>query len=448
MNTIGTSDALLDMLSTGEANVPNYSCGRKDHLLALVDAAVRDISIQMSTLADTYKVPQITSNIVSAALSDKSQFSFFYRMLPKEGIHYPGIVQLLLHFRWTLIGLFASDTEKGENSMRTLSPMLVRNGICAVISEQISPAGHTAPLRVAISKWRQVNVFVHIVEFFAVWDRIHLFHSTLKSLPEPIEEKVWIIAVLGERKIKRHIFLKYIHSVWIYIFQWKKRPKDSSFEPDLFVQPQFGDQSFLCSFSEDIISVKGRRRCTQKSPLKTKVERNKIWNQYNSYIYSLMNTLAHALNAAYSSISKRRRKEGEERLGTQRLQPWQFHPFLKKNKFCNLSHLKLYLDQNGDVTADLNIVSFIVQSREDPVIKQVGSFERQRFIINPDALSQLRLLNKSLPRSKCVENCHPGFFKQARKGEPVCCYDCIPCPEGTISTQEETGRELIQPHEL
>ncbi|XP_060538364.1 uncharacterized protein LOC132709246 [Pantherophis guttatus] len=147
-----------------------------------------------------------------------------------------------------------------------------------------------------------------------------------------------------------------------------------------------------------------------------------------------MNTLAHALNAAYSSISKRRRKEG---LGTQRLQPWQFHPFLKKNEFRNLSYLKLYLDQNGDVTADLNIVSLIVQSREDPIIKQVGSFERQRLIINPDALSQLRLLNKSLPRSKCVENCHPGFFKQARKGEPVCCYDCIHCPEGTISTQEE-----------
>ncbi|XP_060538380.1 uncharacterized protein LOC132709248 [Pantherophis guttatus] len=148
------------------------------------------------------------------------------------------------------------------------------------------------------------------------------------------------------------------------------------------------------SYAEDIISVKGRRRCTQKSPLKTKVERNWLLYLGNYHVYALINTLAHALNAAYSSISKRRRKEGEEKLGTQRLQPWQFHPFLKKNEFCNLSHMKLYLDQNGDVTADLNIVSFIVQSREDPVRKQVGSFERQRLIINPDALSQLRLLNK------------------------------------------------------
>ncbi|XP_070592606.1 vomeronasal type-2 receptor 26-like [Erythrolamprus reginae] len=57
-NTLGTSDALLDMLSTGEANIPNYSCGMKDNILALLDTADRDVSIQMSTLAGIYKVPQ------------------------------------------------------------------------------------------------------------------------------------------------------------------------------------------------------------------------------------------------------------------------------------------------------------------------------------------------------------------------------------------------------
>ncbi|XP_070790100.1 vomeronasal type-2 receptor 26-like [Pituophis catenifer annectens] len=45
---------------------------------------------------------------------------------------------------------------------------------------------------------------------------------------------------------------------------------------------------------------------------------------------------------------------------------------------------------------------------------------------------------QSLPQSKCVEKCQPGFVKKAREGEPFCCYDCLPCPEGTISTQEET----------
>ncbi|XP_060547156.1 vomeronasal type-2 receptor 26-like [Pantherophis guttatus] len=61
-NTLATSDALLDILSTGETNVPNYSCGKKDNLLALIDGAKRDISIQMSTLVGPYKIPQAKSN--------------------------------------------------------------------------------------------------------------------------------------------------------------------------------------------------------------------------------------------------------------------------------------------------------------------------------------------------------------------------------------------------
>ncbi|XP_060537890.1 vomeronasal type-2 receptor 26-like [Pantherophis guttatus] len=284
-NTLGTSDALLDMLSTGEANVPNYSCGRKDNLLVIVDGADRDISIQISTLVGPYKVAEISNKITSDDLSDKSQFPFSHPMLPKETVLYPGIVQLLLHFGWTLIG---------------------------------------------------------------------------------------------------------------------------------------------------------RRRCTQKVPLETKEEKNRMWIPNEGYTYSVLKILAHALKAA--SKPQRRREKGEERLGTPRLQPWKFHPFLKKKELFNLSLLKVYLDQNGEVAADLKINSRVVLLKEDPINKELGSFERQQLIINQDALSQLKLLNKSLPQSKCVEKCQPGFVKKAREGEPFCCYDCVPCPEGTISTQEDTEK--------
>ncbi|XP_070790267.1 vomeronasal type-2 receptor 26-like [Pituophis catenifer annectens] len=394
----------------------------------------------MSTLGGPYKVLQISFVTDSGVLSDKSQFPFFHRMLPKEGFHYLGIIQVLLHFRWTLIGLFASDTENGENFMRTFTPLLVRNGICVVISQRFPMRAHIASLIDVVSAWRQVNVFVHFIEYVSIWDRILPFHLALMHLPEVIEGKVWIMTGLGVYLLKNHLFLKYIHSIWTFAFQEKKRPKDDVFEYNLFVEPHFEDRSFHCFFSKHVFSAKGRKRCTQKAPLEIQEKKDRIRIKNDPHVYSLIKTLAHTLNVAYSSRSRRRRKESKERLVSPRLEPWQFHPFLKNDEFCNLSQRKLYLDQNRDVAADLSIISWVVLPLEDPVKQQLGTLERQRFVINQDAVSRLKLLNKSLPQSRCTDNCPPGFFKRVQEGKSVCCFDCVPCPEGTISLQEDTEK--------
>ncbi|XP_070592632.1 vomeronasal type-2 receptor 26-like [Erythrolamprus reginae] len=425
LSTLHTSDALLDILSPGEANVPNYNCGSKDNLLAILDGAYREVSIQMSTLVEPYKVPQVTSKFISEALSDKSQFPFFYRMAPQNEIQYPAIVQLLFHFKWTLIGLFASDTENGDHFMRSFTPLLVRNGICVAISQQFSMSRPAEPLRDAISKWRQVNVFVFFTDHSTLLDGISHVHVILEGLPQPIEWKVWIITFFGDLSKKSNKLYEYVHSIWNFVIQEKKY--EDTIRPFIFVEPKFEDQAFHCSFSKHTFSVKGRRRCTQKEPLETQDKTNSIKLEIDPRAYSIIKTLAHALNAAYSS---RKRRNSKEKLVALRLEPWQ------KNEFCNLSDMKLYLDQHGELAADLNIMSWVVIPEEDFMEEQLGSFERQRLIINQYVLLLLKWLNKTLPQSKCVENCLPGFVKRAREREPVCCYDCIPCPEGTFSTRE------------
>lgn len=50
-------------------------------------------------------------------------------MAPRETTLHTGIVQLLLHFQWTWIGLIVSDDD-GENFVQTLTPRLTQNDIC------------------------------------------------------------------------------------------------------------------------------------------------------------------------------------------------------------------------------------------------------------------------------------------------------------------------------
>ncbi|XP_062978051.1 vomeronasal type-2 receptor 26-like [Elgaria multicarinata webbii] len=173
----------------------------------------------------------------------------------------------------------------------------------------------------------------------------------------------------------------------------------------LYKIPQhFGENAFKCSYSKDAWSVKGRTRCTEKEKLEDlsqeDVEGILSLDSYN--IYNSIQAVAHALDAALSSRSKRRVVEHGDRLDLQRLQPWQVHPFLRNPQFYNTSIIDgIYLDKNGELVVNFDMVNWMV-----------------------------------LP-NKCVESCRPGFRKVAQEGRPVCCYACSPCEEGTISTQED-----------
>ncbi|XP_070790359.1 vomeronasal type-2 receptor 26-like [Pituophis catenifer annectens] len=242
-----TSEVMMDLLSTGQENVPNYSCGRQNNLLAVFEETDSELFNYISAMLGTYKIPQINYGVISHIPEQKHHFPFFYRVTPKQEPPHLAIVKLLLHFRWTWIGLAAPDNETGEKFRRTFVPEALKKGL---------------------------------------------------------------------------------------------------------------------------------------------------------------------------------------------------HPFLRNFQIYNFSVNDAYSDENGIPTADFDIMDWAVfpnKSAAGVVIGNIGKEEVSSDIkvsVHESAIIWPTSFNQKAPFSRCTESCLPGYTKLLREGEPLCCYDCSPCMEGTISVQE------------
>ncbi|KAF7218578.1 extracellular calcium-sensing receptor-like [Nothobranchius furzeri] len=132
------------------------------------------------------------------------------------------------------------------------------------------------------------------------------------------------------------------------------------------------------------------------------------------------------------------------------LEPKQVLSKLKTVNFTRNGY-PVSFDANGDSVAFYELVNW--QKSESGAIEPVtvGYYDAslpkgQEFHINRN-ITWIKD-GTQVPVSVCSESCPPGTHKVLQKGKPICCYDCIPCPEGEISNTTDSPDCFPCPSEL
>ncbi|XP_044514877.1 vomeronasal type-2 receptor 26-like [Gracilinanus agilis] len=438
-----TLESSLRWMSGQGQLIPNYSCLWQDQPVAIIGGATSALSVQMGTILELYKFPQISYGPFDSILSDKTQFPSLYQMAQRDSSLHHGIVRLLVKFEWTWVGLVTTDDMRGEEFLWNLRGDMIKHDICLAYTEKlpVSERRHTESHDMFMPRIMESSV------------RVIIIHGDTESLmilrySQPLVYftlwKVWITTSHWDITMRAqwndgHSF----HGALSFSQMTKEIPGFKSFlrtvNPAKYPKdPLLKD--FWCSAFKNLEKLENEElnECSPNASLETLPLHifDMTMSGLSYTIYNSVHAVARALHEMLLMISERESlRDGE----TWMPQPWQLHNFLKKIHFHNSVGDQVFLDNTGNSEAHYDILEYLFFQNGTETLVKVGQFipnvpYGQDFTICNEAIVWDSFESKA-PQAVCSDSCGPGFRKTLREGEPICCFDCSSCPEGEISNQ-------------
>lgn len=273
-----------------------------------------------------------------------------------------GIVQLLLYFRWTWIGVIPLDDENGDRFVQNVVPIFAQNGICIEFIQRFPSMTFTSGIATVLAEGVEAyqtvmgstaNVLILHGEIQTmIVLRTILQLPELEDIPIKVKGKMWILTAqmdFTSLPFQRNWDISFVHGVLSFAihsvelsgFQnFLQEKKLTSEKKDGFIR-QFWQQAFLCSFSSPTVDRKDGKMCTGEEKLEalpgSVFETTTTAHSYN--IYNAAYAVLHALQdmefsrGKYGAIGVDRRQELRNQ------QPWQVTIGIAKGGFQGLSPL-------------------------------------------------------------------------------------------------------------
>ncbi|KAF7235195.1 hypothetical protein EYD10_17967 [Varanus komodoensis] len=406
-----TTRNLLQFLCNGQGDPPNYICASEEKLMAVMGGLTSPNSMHGAHILNSYKIPQFSYGSFDPVLRDKSRFPAFYQMVPREDLQYAGIVQLLIHFGWTWIGLLVSDDESGETFLRALRPRLLQSKICLAWTQVIPLMSAFSSAETYEDKMRPMEstLLLSEISVFLVYGdnqsmeglRIMLYRNEILHL-RPLE-KVWITTAEWDMNAV-HFWEKFtsksfhgalsfrLHSNVVPGFQDCLETLNP-YQLNISVINFFWFTAFQCLFPEENFYPRNLEMCTGKEKLGSLpgsvFEMGMSGQSYNVYNAAYM--IAHALHAMASMRVKHNARRVGPGWNLTQIKAWQLHSFLRSIHFNNSAGEDIIFGENGELSVGydlINLVTFPNESFHRVLVGRMhpGATAEDGFSINGSAV--------------------------------------------------------------
>uniref|UniRef100_A0A6P8NRD4 Vomeronasal type-2 receptor 26-like n=1 Tax=Geotrypetes seraphini TaxID=260995 RepID=A0A6P8NRD4_GEOSA len=435
-NLLLTYRAAINIFSGMETGIPNYSCKTSGPLATVIEGLPAEQSSEFSSLSRIYQYPQISYTSGNFDMSDTVKFPYFYRTVPSEVYLCAGIVKLLKHFGWTWVGIVATDDENSMRAVQILREGIEQNGGCTEFIKTFSPS--ISLLRQNVSDIYQIILTSSTKVIILYCDRERT-EVIKKSIIWEIPGKVWIIRAEGLFFLPSYNADR--KNTFAFTVAKKNIPSFHRFVRE--VNPaMFPNDSFLEMWFKDLCNnqcPESIQRSCSSEEISDYLSHCDVINSGNSYnVYNAVYALAHALHSMVTFNSGNNTTWHGESGRVLEFLPWKLHHYLKNLHFKNVLGEEIVFDENGDLAIGYDIISTVFQSngiRNNEIYGHYNPYAlpEKEFAIYEKAITWESTFMETPPQSICNPSCLPGFRKLTREGKPVCCYECIPCPEGEVS---------------
>ncbi|XP_076002396.1 extracellular calcium-sensing receptor-like [Genypterus blacodes] len=447
----------LSLVSGQEGQfIMDEACIGNPPVVGIVGDSSSTRSIAISSVLGLYRVPMVSYFATCSCLSDRQRFPSFFRTIPSDNFQVRAMIQILKHFGWTWAGLLVSDDDYGLHAARSFQSDLVQSGAgCLAYAEVLPWRNDPTEFRKIVDVMRKSTARVVIV-FAHESNMINLMEEVIKQNVTGLQwmaSEAWTAADV----LQTPYYMPYLGgTLGIAIrrgeipglrdFLSKIHPDsdhDSSYGNSMV--KQFWEHTFECRFAPPPAGWvdAARALCTGQEDLEKEktvfLDVSNLRPEYN--VYKAVYAFVYALHDLLQCVPGRGPFSGNSCANLQRLEPWQLVYYLEKINFTTPFGDQVAFDENGDALPIYDVMNWVwlpdgrAKVQTVGVVKELSSGEE---LTLDEAKIFWNFESKQPPRSVCSESCPPGTRMARKKGQPVCCFDCIPCSGGKISNETDS----------